>query len=190
MLFKIVSALFSGCTTTSRFEQAVREGDHYKVQSLLQKKPKLASTRFDDDGSLPIFKAGNLLTLKALVDHGVTPYEGQLHCVFYHCMDGRADIVNHFISRKNFDVNTPGLALNSTLLMVACRNSHIEVVNLLLESGADICLKDDEGKTAFDYLDHEGINAHRYSDGDIFRLERAKICKKLLLLHQNPDEGR
>ena len=47
---------------------------------------------------------------------------------------------------------------NETALIVATKNGNFDVVKILLDNGADIDAKDDEGKTALDWSKEKGNN--------------------------------
>jgi ankyrin repeat protein len=60
-------------------------------------------------------------------------------------------------------IDTRG-SFGATPLMVAAGSGSVEVVELLLDRGADRTLKDDAGKTALDYLssaEAKGVSADR-----------------------------
>ncbi len=67
---------------------------------------------------------------------------------------GNVELVDKLIKKYNFDVNERG-HLGQNSLIIATRYSSItkavEIIQLLLQNGADKNLKDDNGKTAFDY---------------------------------------
>lgn len=58
--------------------------------------------------------------------------------------------VEFLIKENYFDVNSKDSA-GDTALIVAAKNNQVEIVQLLLELGADKTIKSDEGKTAYDY---------------------------------------
>ncbi len=67
---------------------------------------------------------------------------------------GNVELVDKLIKKYNFDVNERG-HLGQNSLIIATRYSSItkavEIIQLLLQNGANKNLKDDNGKTAFDY---------------------------------------
>lgn len=63
---------------------------------------------------------------------------------------GNYNVVEFLIKENYFDVNSNDL-VGDTALIVATKNNQAQIVQLLLELGADKSLKDSSGKTAYDY---------------------------------------
>ena len=79
-------------------------------------------------------------------DHDNIPWENTLlWCVIF----DRVEIVKLLLDQKYCDVNDTDSGM--TALMVAARNSTAEMVELLLDYGADKSMKCPDGKTAYDY---------------------------------------
>ena len=62
---------------------------------------------------------------------------------------GKIDYKN-LIEENYFDVDSKDSAGN-TALIVATKNNETQIIQLLLQLGADKSIKDAEGKTAYDY---------------------------------------
>ena len=65
--------------------------------------------------------------------------------IYYH----EIEAVKFLLDQGRFDVNET--YYGRTALMYAARNSTPEMVQLLLDYGADKSIKDDDGMTAYDY---------------------------------------
>lgn len=61
----------------------------------------------------------------------------------------RIEIVKYLIDEKYCDVNDS--SRDMTALMFAARDSTVEMIQLLLDKGADVNYSDSQGKTAYDY---------------------------------------
>ena len=71
------------------------------------------------------------------------------------------------------DVNAKSGYDGGTPLIYAARNGNIEILNILIQAGADIGAKDDEGKTALDYA-KESDNYDNLKESETYKaLENA-----------------
>ena len=61
----------------------------------------------------------------------------------------RIEIVTLLLDKEYCDVNDTSVGM--TAIMFAARDSTLEMVQLLLDYGADKSIKDDDGMTAYDY---------------------------------------
>ena len=69
---------------------------------------------------------------------------------------GNYNVVEFLIKENCFDINSKDLA-GDTALIVAARNNQSQIVQLLLELGADKSSKDSKGKTAYDCAVERGF---------------------------------
>ena len=63
---------------------------------------------------------------------------------------GNYNVVQHLIKENYFDINSLD-DLGNTALITAVKYEQHDILNLLLDLGADPYITDDEGKTALDY---------------------------------------
>lgn len=63
---------------------------------------------------------------------------------------GNYNVAEFLIKENYFDINSKDLA-GDTALIVATKNNQAQIIQLLLELGADKSLTDSKGKTAYDY---------------------------------------
>lgn len=68
---------------------------------------------------------------------------------------GNYNVVKFLIKENYFDINSKDLA-GETALIVATKNNQAQIIQLLLELGADKSLKDSKEKTAYDYAVENG----------------------------------
>lgn len=69
---------------------------------------------------------------------------------------GNYNVVEFLIKESYFDINSKDLA-GDTALIVATKNNQTQIIQLLLELGANKSLEDVEGKTAYDYALERGL---------------------------------
>jgi len=68
---------------------------------------------------------------------------------------GEKDIV-HLLVTNGAHTEDKNSERETTALMIACSNRHIEVVKILLAAGARVAIKDKNGATALDYAKQAG----------------------------------
>lgn len=89
---------------------------------------------------------GHLPVVERLVKAGATLDQKGWTALHYASFEGRTDVVNYLVRRG---VNIDALAPNdSTALMLAARNGHMETVKALLKAGATPDQVNHDGKTA------------------------------------------
>ena len=73
------------------------------------------------------------------------------HDIFPHYTQGRLNIhdLERILTETNFDPDTRTYQRGNTLLMLTSRDGRVEMVELLLEAGANIKMRNHRGKTAF-----------------------------------------
>ncbi|KAF5663489.1 ZDHHC-type palmitoyltransferase 6 [Fusarium circinatum] len=69
--------------------------------------------------------------------------------LYYASSFGLSDLVKSLLTSESVDVNARGGRYKSSALHVACYRGHAEIARQLLECGADINLRDSDGRTAF-----------------------------------------
>jgi len=69
---------------------------------------------------------------------------------------GNYNVVEFLIKESYFDINSKDLT-GDTALIVATKNNQTQIIQLLLELGANKSLEDVEGKTAYDYALERGL---------------------------------
>ncbi|WP_442782554.1 ankyrin repeat domain-containing protein [Collimonas fungivorans] len=112
---------------------------------------------------------GDVAAVKALLDKEAEPNNTGWTALHYAAAIGNNEIVQMLLDASAYiDAGSPN---NTTPIMMAARGGKIETVKLLLDSGADVTLKNDVGMTAIDLakkFDHNDI-----ADGLTSRLKKA-----------------
>ena len=102
--------------------------------------------------------------------------------LFKYCRKGYYENVKMILEKKNVDINYEqyGRLFNSTSLMVASQNNHKNIVELLLENGADCYKVDDKGHNIL-------MNACRHSKIEIIKLLIEKMKENINLKNSYGD---
>lgn len=112
---------------------------------------------------------GDVATVKALLDKEAEPNNTGWTALHYAAAIGNNEIVQMLLDASAYiDAGSPN---NTTPIMMAARAGKIETVKLLLDSGADVTLKNDVGMNAIDLakkFDHDDI-----AEGLTQRLQKA-----------------
>ncbi|SFA77622.1 hypothetical protein SAMN04515620_102302 [Collimonas sp. OK607] len=112
---------------------------------------------------------GDVTAVKALLDKEAEPNNTGWTALHYAAAVGNDEIVQMLLDASAYiDAGSPN---NTTPIMMAARAGKIQTVKLLLDSGADVTLKNDVGMTAIDLarkFDHNDI-----ADGLTHRLKQA-----------------
>ncbi|WP_246541340.1 ankyrin repeat domain-containing protein [Collimonas antrihumi] len=112
---------------------------------------------------------GDVAAVKALLDKEAEPNNTGWTALHYAAAIGNDEIVQMLLDASAYiDAGSPN---NTTPIMMAARAGKIMTVKLLLDSGADVTLKNDVGMTAIDLarkFDHNDI-----ADGLTHRLKQA-----------------
>lgn len=112
---------------------------------------------------------GDVASVKALLDKEAEPNNTGWTALHYAAAIGNDEIVQMLLDASAYiDAGSPN---NTTPIMMAARAGKILTVKLLLDSGADVTLKNDVGMNAIDLakkFDHDDI-----ADGLTQRLQKA-----------------
>ncbi|WP_211462554.1 ankyrin repeat domain-containing protein [Collimonas silvisoli] len=112
---------------------------------------------------------GNVAAVKALLDKEAEPNNTGWTALHYAAAIGNDEIVQMLLDASAYiDAGSPN---QTTPIMMAARAGKIYTVKLLLDSGADVTLKNDAGMTAIDLakkFDHDDI-----AEGLTHRLKQA-----------------
>ena len=164
----LMFAAYHGHTDTVRYLVGLPEVDlnhqdtknytalHYAVQ---EKHADVVQVLFDagadietknDEGRSPLLLAsisGELTTVKMLVEAGAdvrVTDTGRYTCLILAVCDGRTDTVRYLLSLPEVDLNHQDRD-NYTALHIAVHFKHADVVQVLIDAGADIETKNDKG---------------------------------------------
>ncbi|WP_211474042.1 ankyrin repeat domain-containing protein [Collimonas humicola] len=150
---------------------AVRE-DSKKVFNVLLNARGIdlnARARNGDTALMIAAYKGDVATVKALLDKEAEPNNTGWTALHYAAAIGNDEIVQMLLDASAYiDAGSPN---NTTPIMMAARAGKIQTVKLLLDSGADVTLKNDVGMNAIDLakkFDHDDI-----ADGLTQRLKKA-----------------
>lgn len=78
------------------------------------------------------------------------------------------------------DINRSDNRMGRTALMTACQNNRLKFVQLLLDNGALVNIKDNEGKTALDYARETARNAETNTFSERLRKEDVATAYKII----------
>ncbi|XP_067651758.1 uncharacterized protein [Haliotis asinina] len=101
-------------------------------------------------------------------------------CLVWACIGGNVKIVHDMLSMERFDINKT-YRMTLTPIMHAAYCGHYDVFNLLVENGADLSLKDDEGQDCLTWA-CKGGNASIVKD--LLHLKRFDVHRMDSLLQQ------
>jgi ankyrin repeat protein len=109
----------------------------------------------DSRGNTPLLHAasrGHAGVVELLLDRGAevnAKNEQDWNALMQACTVGHLETARLLVAHKS-EVNLSGKEAGATPLMLACWKDSVALVDLLLQSGADVHWKDSEGKTAFE----------------------------------------
>ncbi|HEY7617454.1 MAG TPA: ankyrin repeat domain-containing protein, partial [Terriglobales bacterium] len=109
----------------------------------------------DSRGNTPLLHAasrGHAGVVEVLLDRGAevnAKNQQDWNALMQACTVGHLGTAKLLVARKS-EVNLSGKEAGATPLMLACWRDSVALVDLLLQSGADVHGKDSEGKTAFE----------------------------------------
>ncbi|SNS78652.1 hypothetical protein SAMN06265795_106175 [Noviherbaspirillum humi] len=149
---------------------ALRE-DCMKVFDVLLNAPNVNLEARSGNGDTALMIAAyktNLPAVKALLDKGAEVNRPGWAALHYAAAAGSNDIVALLLERYAYiDAESPN---KTTPIMMAARGGHILTVKLLLDEGADVTLKNDQGMTAIDFA--EKFNHKDIAEGLTYRLRK------------------
>jgi ankyrin repeat protein len=145
-------------------ESAARKGNVASVEFLLQQN----AIQGMKERWLPIAQLMQATAerptkiVRDLLDKGIDPntksdVEGRTPLLTAALL-GREEVVVILLETKAVDFETKEFVFGRTPLMCAAEQGHTEVVRLLLEKGADKCVTDAQGKTAFTLANESSLN--------------------------------
>jgi ankyrin repeat protein len=70
--------------------------------------------------------------------------------------EGHTEIVKLVLQKDRSSIDVQNVESKKTALMYACAYGHAAIIELLIRSGANVDLKDNDNKTAFQLLDEKG----------------------------------
>ncbi|PNP84312.1 hypothetical protein FNYG_02337 [Fusarium nygamai] len=76
--------------------------------------------------------------------------------LYYASSFGLRDLVKSLLTSEGVNVDARGGRFKSSALHAACYRGHVEIARQLLECGADINLRDNDGRTAFFWAEKLG----------------------------------
>lgn len=79
-------------------------------------------------------------------------YSSDWNCLHWAVQKENYNMVKILIEKHGFDVNSKS-KLGLTPLHIACCHNNIEMVKLLVEKGADVNARDNDGDMPIDYAD-------------------------------------
>jgi len=130
---------------------AIREKSG-KVVDLLLKQPQLQLEMHAKNGDTALMIAsflGDLELVQKLVNAGAEVNQPGWAALHYAAANGNTDLIDFLLSESAYiDAESPN---KTTPLMMAVRFGKYDAANLLIEQGADITLKNDQGATALDF---------------------------------------
>jgi ankyrin repeat protein len=137
---------------------AAYNGRYAVVEWLLSEKVPIDG--MTNDGVTPLMMAcrnGHLKVAQMLHERGASLTSKALeawNCLLYAANDGREEVVRWLLS-KNVPVDEP-TEYGITPLMMACRNRHLKVAQMLHRKGASLAAKDNDGDMCLHYAVNDG----------------------------------
>uniref|UniRef100_A0A0N4ZX42 Osteoclast-stimulating factor 1 n=1 Tax=Parastrongyloides trichosuri TaxID=131310 RepID=A0A0N4ZX42_PARTI len=128
-------------------------------------------------------RRGNLKFVKECLDNGVSPNsldKSGATPLFWACHSGFVDIVKLLLSLKNIDINNKN-KMGDTALHAAAWKGRGEIVELLVEAGADVNLKNDDKNKPVDLAKDIEIAA-------FLKVTMSKIVEKEDTLYSSEEE--
>ena len=101
---------------------------------------------------------GHLDIVKLLLKHDAdvnVKAKLKLSALHFASYKGYLDIAK-LLLKHGANVNTKSLFIEETALHIASRENHLDIVKLLLQNGANVQIKDNKGRTSFDYAIQKG----------------------------------
>lgn len=133
--------------------QSAYDGDLPRVKALLKKGATVDSTAPKNRTAL-IWAAtnGHADVVQVLYDAGadINVQDGDGHTALMYAVKGTHETVIHFLLQKGANVNAQSKKQRVTALIVAAAIGNVDVVQLLLDHGADTNLAEIDGSTALD----------------------------------------
>jgi ankyrin repeat protein len=130
---------------------ALRE-NAMKTFGLLINSPKIDLEAQSNNGDTALMIAsfsGNRAAVAALLDKDAEVNKHGWTALHYAAANGDGDIIRLLLEKSAYiDAESPN---KTTPVMMAARAGHLDVVKQLMEAGADISLKNDQGLTAADF---------------------------------------
>ena len=98
-------------------------------------------------------KAGKMQAVQVLYiyyDKNIDKDDAGNHLLYSAAMNGREEIVKTLLKESKKEINTQNTE-GKTALIIAAEYGYTNIVEILVENGADQTIKSKEGKVAFDY---------------------------------------
>jgi ankyrin repeat protein len=128
-----------------------------------------ARARNGDTALMVAAYKGNKPAVEALLTKGVEVNQPGWTALHYAAASGNNDIVTMLLEKSAYiDAESPN---KTTPIMMAARSGHILTVKLLLDEGADVSLKNEQGMTALDFA--KKFNHTDIVEGLTYRLRKA-----------------